>query len=84
MKSNAGTIGLFYAGNEISAIISILAPVCFAILISQKFNIINALLCAITVFAMLEIGTKVAFVSIVRINNISINYFIHKIDKKRK
>ena len=84
MKSNAGTIGLFYAGNETSAILAILAPICFATFISQKFNILNAFLCALTVFAMLEIGTKVAFVSIARINTIIINCFSHKINKKRK
>ncbi len=63
MKPKAGTIGLFYAGNETSAIIAMLAPICFATFISKKFNILNAILCALTVFAMLEIGTKVAFVS---------------------
>lgn len=63
MKPKAGTIGLFYAGNETSAIIAMLAPICFATFISNKFSISNAILCALTVFAMLEIGTKVAFVS---------------------
>lgn len=65
MKVNAGTIGLFYAGNEISAIIAMLSPICFGAFISQKFSILNAVLCALTVFAMLEIGTKVACISII-------------------
>lgn len=64
MRDSAGTIGLFYAGNEISAIIAMLASICFATFISNKFSFLNAILCALTVFAMLEIGTKVAFVSI--------------------
>lgn len=63
MKPKAGTIGLFYAGNETSAIIAMLAPICFAAFISNKFSVLNAILCVLTVFAMLEIGTKVAFVS---------------------
>ncbi len=62
-KANTGTIGLFYAGNEISAIIAIIAPICFSSFISQKFSILKAILCALTVFALLEVGTKVAFVS---------------------
>lgn len=62
--NNLGTIGLFYAGNEVSAIIALLAPICFSTFICKKFNIIYAILCALTVFAMLEIGTKVAFVAI--------------------
>lgn len=63
INDSVGTIGLFYAGNEVSAIIAILSPICFATFTSNKFNILNAILCVLTVFAMLEIGTKVAFVS---------------------
>ena len=58
--NNSGTIGLFYAGNELGAILAILAPLCFALFLKNKFSIFNFLFCAITIFTMLEIGTKVA------------------------
>lgn len=79
-NDKAGTIGLFFAGNETSAIVAMLSPICFGVFISQKFSVLNAILCALTVFTMLEIGTKVAFISTARINNISINYFYYKIN----
>lgn len=82
MKPNAGTIGLFYAGNEISAIIAMLAPICFATFISNKFNILNAILCALTVFAMLEIGTKVAFVSTAVLIVLTLIISVIKLSKK--
>lgn len=81
-KENIGTIGLFYAGNEISAIIAMLSPVCFAIFISQKFSIINAVLCALTVFAMLEVGTKVAFISIIGLIILTLIVLVVKLFKK--
>lgn len=59
-----GSIGLFYAGNETSAILAMLAPICFWKLINEKFNIINIIVCVATIFAMLEIGTKVSALSI--------------------
>lgn len=59
-----GTKGLFYAGNEIGGVLSILAPFVFLIFIFDKFNIENILLCIFSIFAMLELGTKVATLSI--------------------
>lgn len=85
LKNNSGTIGLFYAGNEISAIIAMLSPVCFASFISKKFNIFYAILCALTVSAMLEIGTKVACISIIGLLILSLIISIIKlITKKQK
>ena len=60
-----GSIGLFYAGNETSAILAMLSPICFWKLISEKFSIINIIVCIATIFAMLEIGTKVSALSII-------------------
>lgn len=65
LQDNLGTIGLFYAGNEISAILGILSPICFYIFFNEKFNITNAILCFLTVYCMLEVGTKTSFISIV-------------------
>lgn len=59
-----GSIGLFYAGNETSAILAMLAPVCFWKLTNQRFSIFNIIVCIATVFAMFEIGTKVSALSI--------------------
>lgn len=59
-----GSIGLFYAGNETSAILAMLAPICFWKLINEKFSIINIIICITTIFAMFEIGTKVSALSI--------------------
>ncbi len=82
LKANVGTIGLFYAGNEISAIIAMLSPVCFATFISQKFSIINAVLCALTVYAMLEVGTKVSFISIIGLIILTLIVLVIKLFKK--
>ena len=59
-----GSIGLFYAGNETSAILAMLAPICFWKFINEKFSIINIIVCVATIFAMFEIGTKVSALSI--------------------
>ena len=59
-----GSIGLFYAGNETSAILAMLAPICFWKFLAKKFSIFNTIVCVATVFSMLEIGTKVSALSI--------------------
>ena len=59
-----GSIGLFYAGNETSAILAMLAPICFWKFLAKKFSIFNTIVCVATVFSMLEIGTKVSTLSI--------------------
>ena len=40
-KENLGSIGLFFAGNEIAAIIAIIAPICFARFVLKEFNTLN-------------------------------------------
>ena len=84
LKANVGTIGLFYAGNETSAIVALLSPVCFGTFISQKFNIFNAILCALTIFAMLEIGTKVACISTIILLILAIIISTIKLIKKEQ
>lgn len=85
ITNNAGTIGLFYAGNEISAIIAILSPICFGIFVSKKFTLWIALCCFVTAFSMLEIGTKVAFLSLIGLLALSlIISIINLICKKSK
>ena len=82
LNNKAGTIGLFFAGNETSAIVAMLSPICFGVFISQKFNFLNAILCALTVFTMLEIGTKVSFVAIVGLLILALIISIIKLIKK--
>ena len=82
LQNNLGTIGLFYSGNEIGAIISLLCPICFCTFITKKFNWFLALLCMATVFVMLEIGTKVAFVSIIGTVALSLIISVIRIIKK--
>lgn len=83
-KDNVGTIGLFYAGNETSAIIALLSPICFGTFISKKFSILNAILCAVTIFAMLEIGTKVACISIIALIILALIISIIKLIRKEQ
>ncbi|MGN1301418.1 MAG: O-antigen ligase family protein [Clostridia bacterium] len=65
LQDSLGTIGLFFAGNEISAILALLSPICFIMFFNEKFNVSNAILCFLTVYCMLEVGTKTSFISIV-------------------
>lgn len=64
-NNKLGSIGLFYAGNETSAILAQLAPICFWKLTNKNFSILNVIICIATLFAMLEIGTKVSALSII-------------------
>ena len=84
LKNNVGTIGLFFAGNETSAIVALLSPICFATFISQKFNIFNAILCVFTIFAMLEIGTKVSCVSTIALLILATVIAVIKLIKKEQ
>lgn len=61
-----------------------LAPICFATFISQKFNIFNAILCALTIFAMLEIGTKVACISTIALLILAIIISLIKLIRKEQ
>lgn len=84
LKDNVGTIGLFYAGNETSAIVALLSPICFATFISQKSSVLNAILCLLTVFTMLEIGTKVACVSAIVLIILTLVISIIKLIKREQ
>lgn len=83
-KATLGTVGLFYAGNEIGAIVSLLSPICFAKFISEKFNVLNFLTCIFTVLAMLEIGTKVSSLSIIMLLALALIVSFVKFIKDKK
>ena len=59
-----GTNGLFYAANETGAILGILSPLLF-IEFFKEFKLINILSIFLLLFSILEIGTKVPFISII-------------------
>ncbi len=63
---NSGTVGLFYAANEIGAILSIISPLlAIELLKDKKINIINILTLILFIFSILEMGTKVPFLAFI-------------------
>lgn len=83
-NSNLGTIGLFFAGNEISAILPIFASIYFSKLTTKNITAIDYVFAIAIAFAMLEIGTKVAGISIYALEILAtLISFIHLIRDKR-
>lgn len=78
---NLGTVGLFYAANEIGAILGILAPLLF-IELFKKIKVINIISAILITFAVLEIGTKVPFISLMALVCIVILIYSIKLFKK--
>lgn len=85
-----GTIGWFYAGNDISVILISLFPILYYCSV-KNFNIVFILSCIISIFAILEIGTKVSSFGLVLIYILMmilsiINYIIkrNKINYKKE
>lgn len=65
LYNGEGTVGLFYAANEIGVIMSILAPITVMELMNnEKRSIINFVAVIVLILASLEIGTKVPFISL--------------------
>lgn len=65
LYNGEGTVGLFYAANEIGVIMSILAPITVLKLMNKKKNVINFIAVIVLILASLEIGTKVPFISLI-------------------
>ena len=63
VDSKEGMIGWFYSANEISAILSILLPFVFSYFIKNKKYLFGILYLSLTLFILLEIGTKVPIIS---------------------
>lgn len=74
-----GTMGLFYAANEIGVIIAMLAPFLAYELLTKKVRIINIVALVLFVFASLELGTKVPILSLIALGIVSIYICIIKI-----
>lgn len=74
-----GTMGLFYAANEIGVIIAMLAPFLAYELLTKKVRIINIIALVLFVFASLELGTKVPILSLIALGLVSLYICIVKI-----
>ncbi|EQK43951.1 putative membrane protein [[Clostridium] bifermentans ATCC 638] len=61
----AGSIGWFFAANEIGSVIAILIPFTIVNFIQNKFNIVNLMSILLCIFVSLYIGTKVPFLGFV-------------------
>lgn len=66
-RNNIGTVGWFYAANEIGNIMAMLFPILIIYIMKKDFNVFTLLCLCISIFAMLEIGTKVPFLSLILI-----------------
>jgi hypothetical protein len=60
-----GTVGWFFAANEIGSIIAILAPFTVANIIQNKINKINITAMVLCILSVLYIGTKVPFIGFI-------------------
>ena len=65
LGNGEGTMGLFYAANEIGIIIAILSPFLVYELLNSKLNIVNIISLLFLIFASLELGTKVPFLNLI-------------------
>ena len=81
-KNNLGTVGWFYSANEIGNIISMLFPILIIYILKEKWNILFAICLGISIFSMLEIGTKVPFFSLILIAGLTGLICLIKREKK--
>lgn len=65
LGNGEGTMGLFYAANEIGVIVSMLAPFTVLELLDGNISFVNIIAMIALVFASLELGTKVPFLSLI-------------------
>ncbi|MEG1131960.1 MAG: O-antigen ligase family protein [Romboutsia sp.] len=79
-----GSIGWFFAANEIGSAIAILIPFTIVNFIQNKFNIINLASIALCIFVSLYIGTKVPFLGFVGSVGILFIYSLIQIILNRK
>lgn len=87
--SSYGSCGLFYAANEIGAILSILLPILLIELLKvEKTRVILKVTLFTTIFAILELGTKVPFLTLLILSILFIIMCIYKSctnkDKEKK
>lgn len=87
LGNGEGTMGVFYAANEIGIIISILSPFLIYELLNEKFKIINIVALLLFLYASMELGTKVPFLNLLILIVVAIYAnivkWIKEKDKKR-
>ncbi len=59
-----GSVGWFYAANEIGSIMAILIPFTISSLVNYKDRLLNTLACTICIASTMFLGTKVPFLSL--------------------
>lgn len=64
-RDKAGTVGLFYSGNEIGAILCILSPFLFVEFAKRKLKILDYLYLLLVIYAILQVGTKVPYFGLI-------------------
>lgn len=72
LGNGEGTMGLFYAANEIGVMIAMLAPFLAYELLNKKVKIINIIALVLFLYASLEIGTKVPILSFIILSIVSV------------
>lgn len=79
LGNGEGTMGLFYAANEIGVIIAMLAPFLAYELLFKKIKIINIVALVLFLYASLELGTKVPILSFIILSVVSLYMCIVKL-----
>ncbi len=79
-KEGYGSVGWFYSANEISAILTVLYPLLF-ISINKKITIKNLLMLFISLGAIIIIGTKAPYYSMLLITGFLVIYYLFNIKK---
>ena len=71
-----GSVGWFYAANEIGSIMAILMPFTISSLLSYTDRLLNTLACSVCIASTMFLGTKVPFLALVGITVFIIIYYI--------
>ena len=71
-----GTVGWFFAANEIGSIIAILTPFTIINIIENKLNIVNIISIILCILSSLYMGTKVPFIGFIASLGILMVYLI--------
>ena len=71
-----GTVGWFFAANEIGSIIAILTPFTIINIIENKLNIVNIISIILCILSSLYMGTKVPFIGFIGSLGILMVYII--------
>jgi hypothetical protein len=75
-RNGFGSVGWFYAANEIGSIIAILIPFTIVNFIQNKVNIVNMVSIITCLLSVIFLGTKVPFLGFAAINGFIILYYI--------